>query len=94
MSPCVKLKRAQRSAPTLACTCVEVALVAGGEVVQSDDTLIELQQGFGQVAADEAGDPGDEPGFGLGLKLRFQRVERGHHSLHSVKPAALTAAGS
>ena len=94
MSPRVKLKRAQRSAPTLACTCSRLLLVAGGEVVQPDDVLVELQQGFDQVAADEAGDAGDQPGFWLGLELCFQRVERGHYSLQSWKPAACTAAGS
>ena len=45
--------------------------MAGGEVVETDNMLVELQQGFDQVAADEAGDAGDEPGFGLGLKLRI-----------------------
>jgi hypothetical protein len=38
---------------------VEVALVAGGEVVQADHALVEFEQGFQQVAADEAGYAGD-----------------------------------
>ena len=38
---------------------VQVALVAGGKVVQADYALVELEQGFEQVAADEAGHAGD-----------------------------------
>ena len=45
---------------------VQVVLVAGGEVVQADDGLVEAQQGFQQVGADKAGHAGDEPGFGIG----------------------------
>ena len=45
----------------------QVALVAGGKVIEADDALIELEQGFEQVAANKAGHAGDEPGFGLGL---------------------------
>jgi hypothetical protein len=43
---------------------VQVALVAGGEVVQADDALVEFEQGLQQVGADEAGHAGDEPGAG------------------------------
>lgn len=50
---------------------VQVALVAGGEVVEADHALVKLEQGFEQVAADEAGHTGDEPGFwGLGELLQ------------------------
>lgn len=48
---------------------IQVVLVAGGEVVEPDDGLVELEQGFQQVGADEAGHAGDEPGFGVGLEL-------------------------
>ena len=72
----------------------QILFMAGGEVVQPDDALVEQEQGLDQVAADEAGGAGDEPGFRLGAKLRLQRVERGHYSLQSAKPAASTAAGS
>ena len=44
---------------------VQVALVAGGKVVQADDALAELKQGFQQVGADETGHSGDKPGAGL-----------------------------
>ena len=44
---------------------IQIALVAGGKVVQTDDALVELEQGFEQVAADEAGHAGDEPGVGF-----------------------------
>lgn len=43
---------------------IEVALVAGGKVVQAHHALIQLEQGFEQVAANEAGHAGDEPGAG------------------------------
>lgn len=46
-----------------AANLVEVALVAGGEVIEADDRLVEGKQGFQKVRADEAGDPGDEPGL-------------------------------
>lgn len=37
--------------------------MAGREVIQADDPLIETEQRFEQVGADEAGHAGDEPGF-------------------------------
>ncbi len=40
----------------------QVALVAGGKVVEPDDARAQLEQGFKQVAANEAGHAGDEPG--------------------------------
>jgi hypothetical protein len=50
-----------------------IALVSGGEVVKADDALVQLEQGFKQVAADEASHASDEPGMGFcsqaGLKL-------------------------
>ena len=45
---------------------VQVVLVTGGKVVQADNGLVEAQQGFQQVGADEAGHAGDQPGFGIG----------------------------
>jgi hypothetical protein len=51
---------------------VQVALVAGAEVVQTNNALVELKQDFEQVAADEAGNTSDQPGFGLGLELLFE----------------------
>ena len=44
---------------------VQVALVAGGKVVQANHALAELEQGFEQVAANEAGHAGDQPGVRL-----------------------------
>jgi hypothetical protein len=38
--------------------------VAGGKVVQAHYSLLQLEQGFEQVAADKAGHTGDKPGFG------------------------------
>lgn len=37
----------------------EVVLVTGGEVVEADHALVELEQRFQQVGADEAGYAGD-----------------------------------
>ena len=72
----------------------QVFFVTGGKVVKADDVLIKLQQGFDQVAANEASNASYEPGFGLSHQRFFQRVERGHHNLQSAKPAALTVSGS
>ena len=36
--------------------------MAGGEVIQPDDSLVEFEQGFEQVATNEACHSGDEPG--------------------------------
>ena len=40
---------------------VQVVLVAGGKVVQADDSLVQLEQRLQQIGADKAGDTGDEP---------------------------------
>ena len=58
---------------------VQVVLVAGGEVVQADDGLIQLQEGFQQVGADEACYAGDEPGFGAGFEGFFNLFVAGCH---------------
>ena len=42
---------------------IEVALVAGGEIVEADHALVEFEQGFEQVATNEASHTGNEPGF-------------------------------
>jgi hypothetical protein len=42
---------------------LQVVAMAGGEVVQAHHLLIQLEQGLQQVAADEAGHAGDQPGF-------------------------------
>ncbi len=90
----MKLKRAHALGVDAGLNLVEILLVAGGKVVETDHVLVELQQGFDQIAADEAGAAGDQPGFRRGQELRLQRVESGHYSLQRVKPAAFTAAGS
>ena len=48
---------------------IQAVLVAGGEVVQPHHPLVELQHGFQQVGADEAGHPGDQPGFRIDLQV-------------------------
>jgi len=58
---------------------VQVVLVAGGEVVQADDGLVQLQEGFQQVGADEACYAGDEPGFGAGFELLLYLFVAGCH---------------
>ncbi len=40
---------------------IEIALVPGGKVVKADNPLIEAQQRFQQIRADETGHPGDQP---------------------------------
>ena len=45
---------------------VQIVLVAGGKIVQADDPLVQLEQGFQEIGADEASYTGDEPGvFGI-----------------------------
>jgi hypothetical protein len=41
---------------------IQIVLMAGSEVVQANDVLIQLQQGFKQVAANKTGDPGPASG--------------------------------
>ena len=43
---------------------VQVALVSGGKAVEADHALVELEQGFEQVTADETSHAGDKPGMG------------------------------
>ena len=43
---------------------IKVALVTGGKVVEADHTLVELEQGFQQIGADETGHAGDKPSAG------------------------------
>ena len=42
---------------------LEIPLFAGRKIVQCDDFLAELEQGFHEVRPDEPGAAGDEPGF-------------------------------
>ena len=64
MSPSMKAEARPLRGRDQALHFVQVALVAGGEVVQPHDFLVQLEQGFEQVAADEAGNAGDQPLFG------------------------------
>ncbi len=58
---------------------VQVVLVAGGKVVQADDGLVQLQEGFQQVGADEACYAGDQPGFGVGCEVLLDLFVAGCH---------------
>ncbi len=55
---------------------VQVAPVAGGEIVEAYDLLVRRQELFQEVGAYEAGDSGDEPGFGGRLRGWRERVRR------------------
>ena len=59
---------------------VEVVLVAGGEVVEADHPLVELEQSFQQVGADEASYTGNQPGLG-GLREVLQELFVAGHRL-------------
>ena len=48
---------------------VQVTLMAGGKVVQSDYRLIELEQGFQQVGADKTSNASNQPGLWAALQL-------------------------
>src|SRR5690242_4704379 len=39
----------------------KIVLVTSGKIIESDDSLIELEQRLEQVRADETGDAGDQP---------------------------------
>jgi hypothetical protein len=43
---------------------VEIAAVAGGEIIEADDASSGAQQGFGQVRPDEPRNTGDQPRAG------------------------------
>lgn len=58
---------------------IQVVLVAGGEVVQTDDGLVKAQQGFEQIGADEARHAGDEPSFGPGFEVLLYLFVAGCH---------------
>jgi hypothetical protein len=63
---------------------VHVALVASADVVQTNDALVDFEQGFEQVAADEAGYTGYKPGFGLRSEFLLERFVGSHdHNLKS-----------
>ena len=62
---------------------MKVALVAGGEVVKAYHALVKLEQGFEQVAADEAGDACDEPGFGRLAQFSLYLFVAGHFGVMS-----------
>ena len=61
---------------------VQIAPVAGGEVVQSNNPLIPLEQGLQQVGADETGHSGHQPALGRVAELAGERV-RGHGAISS-----------
>ena len=44
---------------------IEIALIAGREIVEPHHALIELEQRLQQIRADKAGDAGDQPGSRL-----------------------------
>lgn len=55
-----------------------VALVAGGKVIEADQALAQLEQGFEQVGADEAGHADDEPSVRLLGEAGFKLLVGGH----------------
>jgi hypothetical protein len=68
---------------------IEIMLVAASKVVQANHSLIQLEQRFEQVAADETGDPGYQPAVTLLTQLRLQLLVTsicggGHQGRHST----------
>src|SRR5690606_14565056 len=75
------LRRDQR------CHFIQVALEPGGEVIQPDHALVQAQQGFQQVGADEAGTAGQQPvPRSLPQVRKHPRVRPGDHSRPSTSP--------
>ena len=72
------MKRAHCSARHARLHFVEIARRAGGEIVEPDDTLIEREQRFEQVRADEAGHAGDQPVAWLGGEFLAEAFVGGH----------------
>ena len=63
---------------------IQIALVTGAEVIQTDDAMVEFEQGFEKVAADEAGYACNQPGFRVGLESLFEGFKCSHgYSLRS-----------
>src|SRR6185437_4279268 len=79
---------------------VEVPAIAGRKIVEADDALIETEQGFDEVRADEAGAAGDEPAQRTLAQLRRDARERigvrhrDRHSRHTASPRARSASAS
>ena len=57
---------------------LKVALVAGGKVVEANHALVELEQGFEQVAANEAGHASHQPGLGVLAQFGLDVFVAGH----------------
>jgi hypothetical protein len=51
--------------PDPALDLVKIVLVAGGKIIETHHPLPQIEQGFEQIGADEAGDAGHQPGGGL-----------------------------
>ena len=58
----------------------QIALVAGGEVVQADYALVEFKKVFEEVGADEAGRAGNEPSFRC-IKKRITKSAINSHKV-------------
>jgi len=71
---------------------VEVALVAGGEIVQPDHALIELEESFEQVGTDETGHTGDEPDLRVLGEIEAKLFVAGHGLAWAVGMAGLRPA--
>jgi len=50
---------------------VEVPLVTGAKIIETENVLVEPEECFEDVRADESGNAGDEPGAGSGAKSRL-----------------------
>src|SRR5262245_18491124 len=58
---------------------VEVTAMASRKIVESDDVLVEPQEGFEQIRSDETGYPRYKPTARPGAQLRFGRLIVIHH---------------
>ena len=61
MSPSMLVKLRHAVSPTNCPHLLQIAGIAGREVVEAHDRLPELEQCLQQIGADETGDPGDQP---------------------------------
>ena len=57
---------------------IQIVLVSSGKIVQTNDALIQCEQGFEQIAADESGHPGDKPRAGFVTQALTHGLVRCH----------------
>jgi hypothetical protein len=66
---------------------LEVSAIAGGKIIKANHSLIEGEQLFYQIAANEAGRAGDQPTVGMANQMAFDLLVFGHDGLQKFLPS-------